>query len=137
MFARSVLLFSAIFLLALASAGDAEARRLRLFMGFSRAGSVPKPAVPGPARTAGAASAAPSTGAAPASPPGGVAVALPIAAPRPALSEQQRAPEEAAANAPAMSQAPVPELRRSPAIGFEPVSAESASKAGFESLSLR
>jgi hypothetical protein len=136
MFARSVLLFSAIFLLALASAGDAEARRLRLFMGFSRATNAPKPEIPGPARIGGAPSATPSTGAAPASRSGGVAIGLPVVAPLPALSEERSAREEAAANATVASQPHVPERRRGP-VGFETVSAESASKGGFETLSLR
>jgi hypothetical protein len=137
MVARSVLLFSALFLLALASAGDAEARRLRLFMGLSRATSAPKPAMPGPARTGRAPGARPSTGAAPASRSGGVAMALPIVAPLPALSEEQRAGAEAASKTTVASQPPVPETRRGPVFGFETVSAESTLKAGFETLSLR
>jgi hypothetical protein len=137
MFARSVLLFSALFLLALASAGDAEARRLRLFMGFSRATSAPKPEMPGPARTGAAPRAAPSSGAAPASRSGGVAIGSPVVAPLPSLSEERRGPDEAAAKGAAASQPPVSEQRRGPALGFETVSAESASKGSFESLSLR
>jgi hypothetical protein len=137
MFARFVLLFSAVFLLALASAGDAEARRLRLFMGFSRAASAPKPAMPSPARTAGAPGAASSTGAAPASRPGGVAMALPIVAPLPAPSEERRVRDEAPGKATVASQPALPEKRRGPAFAFETVSAESASNGGFETLSLR
>jgi hypothetical protein len=104
MFARSVLLFSALFLLALGSAGDAEARRLRLFMGFSRATSAPKPEMPGPARTGAAPRAAPSSGAAPASRSGGVAIGSPVVAPLPSLSEERRGPDEAAAKAAVASQ---------------------------------
>jgi hypothetical protein len=132
MLTRFVLLSSALFLLSLATASNAEARRLRLFTGLSRATSVP--ATPGPMRT-GASGGASFAGTA--SPSGGAATSLPIVVPLPRPSDDQRARDEAAAAATLASQPPVTQKLRRPASGFEAISVEGASNRGFETLGLR
>jgi hypothetical protein len=134
MLTRSFLLSSALFLLALASAGNAEARRLRFFIGVSRATSAPVPVMSRPAPT-GAPGGASFAGAA--SRTGGPADGLPIVVPLPRPTDERRSRDEADAKATSESQPPVTEKRRGPASGFEAVSAERASTRGFETLSLR
>jgi hypothetical protein len=131
MLTRVFLLSSALVLLSLASASNAEARRLRLPIGASRATSVPAPATPGQVRT-GSLGGASFSGTAR---PGRAATSLPIVVPIPRASEDKRLWDEAAAATTLASQSPVTDKPRRRTAGFEVLSIEGASSQGFGTLS--